>query len=1464
MTYEPINIINGIEFEIFGNENVLNYSILDKKSNGIFVPELYDNQEPKQNGLIDPRMGTTNDNILCNTCNLSSKYCIGHFGHINLETPIYHIGYFQYVKKILECVCIKCSSLRTNKTNEELLELIGNKHGIARFKEIKNITKDTKQCLKPGSNCNAPLPKIKQDLVKSQAKLDLIAEYDMGNEKPLRQILSPLQCYDILQKITPETCILLGINPNKTRPEQMIYRVFPVPPVAVRPSVRVEGLSYTRDDDLTKQLSAIVKSNNRVAKSKSSSKLTIKQNLEQSVKILQLHGAEYIDNESQYIPTSIYKGKSLKSLVSRLKTKEGRFRSNLMGKRIDYCARSVITPDTCISINEIGVPITIAQTLTYPEYVTENNIKQLSIYVQNGRDKYPGANYIIQLKDNVYGKPIDLKYRKQNIELKIGDIVERQLIDGDIVLFNRQPTLHMYSMMGHYVKIINDKKYATFRLNVAVTTPYNADYDGDEMNISIPRTVQTKIELEELTSVEKLLINAQTSLSLMGCKMDTVVGVYILTFYDIKIPRKNVINMLSYIEQPIDKQENNNINKEYYTGKELISFILPKKININDDDITIINGILTKGALTSSRLADGKPKSLIRLILELYNDKEAKKFFDNIQKLINQFNMWYGFSTNFSDITYSKDINEKIKNLIKNVITKVNIYITEMENDPSLNTSEIFEETIFNNLNNVRSSIGSLIITNFAENNNIKIIKNSGSSGKVNPDSISKNIAIEAQHATKNGRIQKMDGRRTLPYFCRDLDNSFERGFNQHGFLQGLSYPEFVFNNITAREGLINIQLKTAQSGYIQHRLTKNMEDFYIAYDRTVRNINGDIIQYSYSDSGNNSTKQFAYNMKILEENNNIVESKYIFSESDIKKYKFDKQLNNKFYNKLIKLRNNMRKLQLQTRTEFNEFSSAIKFMLPININKIKSLIITQKNSNLTPEYILSELKKFINNINILLNNHKKHSIKKDNKSFKKALTLAIYEIFAPKRCIFEYVINIENFNEILHELDLDLKRNLTEPGEMIGIIAGQSICENITQTSLRSHHLTGVSSKTAANSGVDRIIELINNTKYIKTPRMIIRFKEEFKKNDKFAQQIKNHIKQTILSEIRDKIEVYYDPEKQFEQQDNIMNYIENKTNNEKSKNTDLKWLIRIEFNKEELLNKNIELLDIVTQFDNVWTNRSEIIKKKSKEFKSINESIINCKCYSNNDNNIIPIIHIRFDMINYNMTILHNFVDLLIENIKLKGIKNIKESEINQSPMILFDNETQSLNKDQKEYIITTAGINIEELRLIKGIDLDRLLINDINVIYNLYGIEAARFAILDELMALTNNSVNYNHLSVLVDYMTKDGFILSIDRNGLAKTNASLLNKISFEKPIDQLINAAIFNEFDEIKGVSSRIMTGRNIKGGTGICDLIFNTEMVLNSERIIGNEYKNYIDNENDNLIKDILNNDDIDDIFIPE
>jgi DNA-directed RNA polymerase II subunit RPB1 len=673
MNIEPIRTINGIEFAIFGNEDIKNYSAFDKKTNGVSIPELYDNQEPKKNGLIDPRMGSTNDEIICDTCNFNSKYCIGHFGHIKLESPVYHIGYFSYVKKILNCVCIKCSNLRFNKSDEEIAKIIKNKHGKARLNEIINLTKETNFCTR-NVNCGSPLPKIKQDFIKSQAKLDLVAEFeemDIGGKKKLRKKISPLECYNILKNISDEDCILMGFNPSKSRPENMIYQIFPVPPIAVRPSVRVEGLSYIKDDDLTKQLTTIIKSNERLLKNRDSFQKDSVQRLEDSEKLLQVSVASYYDNNSQFMPSSEQKGKAIKSLTSRIKSKKGQLRNNLMGKRTDYSARSVISPDTCISINEVGVPLIVATTLTYPEYVSNANINKLSQYVANGRDKYPGANYVIILNENnEYDRPIDLRFNKNKIELKVGDKVERHLLDGDMVLFNRYPTLHKYSMMGHRVKVIRDKKYATFRLNIGITNPYNADYDGDEMNITVPRTIQSKIELEELADVKKLLINAQTSLPIYGCKIDAVTGAYLLTRdSDIKIPVGLVMNILSYLELPNDKEKYyKEINKkEFYNGKELFSFILPEKINIDDGNILIKNGNLVKGTITSNYISSGKTNSMLRLIFDLYDDEESRKFFDNIQKLTNHFNMWYGFTTSFKDITYTSKISETIKDLIKNV-----------------------------------------------------------------------------------------------------------------------------------------------------------------------------------------------------------------------------------------------------------------------------------------------------------------------------------------------------------------------------------------------------------------------------------------------------------------------------------------------------------------------------------------------------------------------------------------------------------------------------------------------------------------------------------------------------------------------------------------------------------------------------------------------------------------------------
>lgn len=485
---EKTTPISRIDFTILGNREIKNMSVLGRDTPGLVVPDLYDNTEPKKGGLIDQRMGITNNELDCSTCGLSTNYCPGHFGHIDLAEPVYHMGFYDYVIKILRCVCPRCSKLLLYKNEEEINELLKNKRGKNRLLELKNLVKNVSHCQKQNYGCGAVIPKIKPDIRKSTAIINIVAEYqtltateDNPDKKPTREVLSPDVIYNILKNISDEDCYIMGLDPKRNRPEDLIHTTFPVPPVQVRPSVRGDFLaSTTREDHLTIKLADILKANLRIAKNKEVMDEDKRKYYEYNIGYLQYHVATYFDNESLSLPQSEQKGMVTKSLSSRLKGKEGRIRNNLMGKRTDYSARTVITPDPTLSINELGVPIDIAMNITFPEIVTPYNIEYLSRLVRNGRDNYPGANFVIPVSSNDTQTrlPIDLRFRKEKIELRYGDIVERHMRDGDIVLLNRQPTLHKQSMMGHRAKIVSDKNYCTFRLNPNVTTPYNADFDG--------------------------------------------------------------------------------------------------------------------------------------------------------------------------------------------------------------------------------------------------------------------------------------------------------------------------------------------------------------------------------------------------------------------------------------------------------------------------------------------------------------------------------------------------------------------------------------------------------------------------------------------------------------------------------------------------------------------------------------------------------------------------------------------------------------------------------------------------------------------------------------------------------------------------------------------------------------------------------------------------------------------------
>lgn len=357
-SYEDrVKQIDHIDFGILPNAEKLRISALPKDSIGIDVADLYENLEPKRGGLIDLRLGPSDNNSDCATCGLNSLYCIGHFGHIELAEPIFHIGYLPFVKKILSCICLRCCKLLVYKNEREIGEMLKNKSGKSRMNEIRNLVKSVTYCQKQYYGCGTPVSKIKLEIKKSTAAISLISETDfttVGEEggpaagfefegkKKNRQILTPDIVYDILKNISDTDCRILGLDPEKSRPENMIQKIFPVPPVQMRPSAKADFMaSSTLEDDLTHKLADIIKANIRIRKHKETMNEQNAKYIVDNNQLLQFHGVTYMDNDALGL-RSEQKGKVIKSLGSRLKGKEGRIRSNLMGKFLPEIGQFVL------------------------------------------------------------------------------------------------------------------------------------------------------------------------------------------------------------------------------------------------------------------------------------------------------------------------------------------------------------------------------------------------------------------------------------------------------------------------------------------------------------------------------------------------------------------------------------------------------------------------------------------------------------------------------------------------------------------------------------------------------------------------------------------------------------------------------------------------------------------------------------------------------------------------------------------------------------------------------------------------------------------------------------------------------------------------------------------------------------------------------------------------------------------
>ena len=479
---QDIDVVRSIQFSVLSPDEIQQRSVVE-----VIKTDTYTGNEPVIGGLFDPRMGVLEHNRYCSTCQQKNIFCPGHFGHIKLARPVFHPMFFDTVRKVLKCVCYRCArpmvSHRSTKEEfkAEVKRIAGIKNAKKRFDAMITLCGATK-LKKCGDDmdleaegadelvttyCGAKQPSRLQ----KESSMKIIAEWKTPGEPSVQLELTPEDILRIFKRLSDVDIELLGFNPRWNKPEWMICTVLPVPPPSVRPSI-IEENGQRREDDLTHKLSDIVKYNVQLKTRIDSGKATEEQ-LKVLTNLIQYHIATFMDNTIPGLPVAQQRnGRKLKSISDRLKKKEGRIRGNLNGKRVDQSARSVITPDPFISLDELGVPIRIAMNLTFPEEVNDYNLEEMQKLVRNGSITWPGAKYV---RKRVEGVTITLKYADCEAiatGLQRGDIVDRHLRDNDYVLFNRQPSLHKMSMMCHKVKVM---PYQTFRLNVACTPSYNAD-----------------------------------------------------------------------------------------------------------------------------------------------------------------------------------------------------------------------------------------------------------------------------------------------------------------------------------------------------------------------------------------------------------------------------------------------------------------------------------------------------------------------------------------------------------------------------------------------------------------------------------------------------------------------------------------------------------------------------------------------------------------------------------------------------------------------------------------------------------------------------------------------------------------------------------------------------------------------------------------------------------------------------
>eukprot|EP00656_Telonema_subtile_P049966 TRINITY_DN6345_c0_g1_i4.p1 TRINITY_DN6345_c0_g1~~TRINITY_DN6345_c0_g1_i4.p1 ORF type:complete len:1476 (-),score=436.33 TRINITY_DN6345_c0_g1_i4:120-4547(-) len=1428
---KPPRRIHHIQFAMMDADEMAKVSTLQVVTNMMYSPGSV--QTPF--GVLDQRLGTSQKNGVCQTCNEKIEFCVGHFGFLRLELPVFHIGFFKATMTLLQCICKTCARLLIPE--EAILSGLQKRRRSpgpetltkkAMAKAVIDKCKRCRQC----PHCSAfngsvkkarPLKMFHERFTKrTQTNAEDFYKRCAGamefNEavgqhlNKVQEDINPSTVLELFKRMPDDDCVLLDFDPAVGRPEKMLLETLLVPPVCIRPSVHSEADSTSNEDDLTVMLADIIHVNNIIRDYllRGYPDVSVMDDWE----YMQTQVALYINTEANTgaLPNPQNKGPQ-RGLCQRLKGKTGRFRGNLSGKRVDFSGRTVISPDPNIGVNELCVPKHMAKVLTYPAKANMYNIDQLRQCVINGTDVHPGANYI--LKKN--GRRKFLKYVSDRVsearQLQEGETVERHLSDGDIVLFNRQPSLHKLSIMAHRARIM---PWRTLRFNECVCAPYNADFDGDEMNMHVPQTEEARAEAIELMGTVNNLVTPRNGELVISPTQDFLTAAYLLTSKDRFYDRASFCQLICFMSDACEQIDlpPPAIMKpvELWTGKQLwavlirskhespifVSFSLKNKswhpdwkgdpwMEPNDGYICFQNSELMCGVLDKKVMGGGK-NSLFYVLLRQYGSAVAGACMLRVSKLSARFMGQQGFSIGINDVTASSNlVTEKAKMIdtgFGEVTTLIESYEAgELESLPGMNLEKSLESKIQGVLSNIRNLAGKLCIKELPLNNAPRIMERAGSKGsEIN---IAQMVTCVGQQVVSGSRIPHGFVNRTLPHFAMFERTPEAKGFVQNSFYSGLKPTEFFFHTMGGREGLVDTAVKTAETGYMQRRLMKAMEDLSIQWDNTCRTSAGDIIQFVYGEDGLDPTDLDDQNegLNFERQLEHTLHTTPCWDEAALLPAEIRKQLL-KHKKKHIGVK--AAELEEAKKSEAEacikqakkEMEAAQSAGDPSGIAAAVAKLTAaetklEEQTKVEPKWLNMSIKcleSFILKLDSSIKQADECVKKFDKKKQAKP---------ARERAIERFRLTKTQIASFLEACQQRISLAVVEPGTACGALAGQSIGEPGTQMTLKTFHFAGVASMNVT-MGVPRIKEIINAAKTVSTPIVDVSLCDPF--NLQSASIVKGRIECTRLKQVAVYIKEVHDVSGSF---------------------------VSI---KLDLL--TISKLQLEITIENVQHAIVAQSKRKIalKDVKVRSNSKIHVNCLANN----------RQDML-----IKLQLVQKLVPQVQVAGIPGIERAVI-------------SCDEKTKKHKVYVEGYGMENVYGIAGVDGTRTYSNHIAEIQACLGIEAARIQIVTEINKIFHSysiGIDIRHIWLLADTMTYRGEVLGITRFGIEKMRDSVLMLASFEKTADHLFEAAVRSRVDDVSGVSECIIMGIPVPVGTGNLKLIHNNALQPLAKTQPGHEAK---------------------------